>query len=78
MRLLNTQNAATTGENGATKTFALRGIHNRRFPMLASWQDLDHEHATFVTNWAFPQQKVGEFLVALGVALARRMLPPGS
>jgi hypothetical protein len=33
-------------------------------------QDLDHEHATLVTDWAFPQRRAGEFFIALGIARA--------
>src|SRR5580700_587895 len=35
-------------------------------PVRTSRQDLDHEHATLVTDWAFPQRRAGEFFIALG------------
>jgi hypothetical protein len=36
----------------------------------ASRQGLDHEHATLVTERAFPQRRAGEFFIALGIILA--------
>src|ERR1700730_4228106 len=39
-------------------------------PVRTSRQDLDHEHATLVTDWAFPQRITGEFFIALGIVSA--------
>jgi len=48
-----------------------RGILDRRkMPVWASRQDLDHEHAALVTDWAFPQRSAGEFFIALMIILA--------
>src|SRR5580704_5921711 len=48
----------------------LRSIRDRPFPMRAWRQDLNHQHATLVTDWALPQRRVDEFFITLTIILS--------
>jgi hypothetical protein len=37
--------------------------------MWASRQDLNHEHPTLVTDWAFPQLRADQFFITLSIIL---------
>jgi hypothetical protein len=46
-----------------------RGIRNRRFPLRASRQDLNHQHAALVTDRTLPERTAREFFIAFAIIL---------